>query len=63
MPYRHLSSAASLDILIAILGKPSIVLLDDQQLRMHITTALAAEFGKRVVHEENTSDKELNNDK
>ena len=36
-----------------ILGIPgvSIVLLDDDQLRRQLTTQLAAEFGKRVVHQ------------
>ncbi len=37
-----------------ILGLPglTIVLLDDQQLRLQLTTELAAEFGRRVVHEQ-----------
>ncbi len=36
-----------------ILGRPGItvVLLDDQQLRHQLTSELAAEFGRRVVHE------------
>lgn len=38
-----------------ILGRTglSIVLLDDEQLRHQLTTELAAEFGRRVLHEDN----------